>query len=99
MLSDKDVIPGLHENLFRVVQALQKNFQLKSECKDLILKKNRPKFILTKKMVNIDNKDFLLTTNICNNPTNNAFLVSKKQNPEGKSDADPDAKAIKKKNK
>ena len=50
-------------------------------------------------MVNIDNKDFLLTTNICNNPTNNAFLVSKKQNPEGKSDADPDAKAIKKKNK
>ena len=43
------VIPGLHENLFSVTQALQRVFQVTSEDKTLIIKKIPPRFVLMRK--------------------------------------------------
>ena len=43
MLSNKYVILGLQENLFRVTRGLQKGFQVTSEGDTLILKKNSNK--------------------------------------------------------
>ena len=37
MLSNADIVSGLHVNLFRVMQILQKGFHIMSESKALIL--------------------------------------------------------------
>ena len=38
-LTNMDVIPGLHANLFSVTRSLQKGFQVTAECETLILNK------------------------------------------------------------
>ena len=49
MISNTDVILGLHKNLFSVTLSLQKGFQFTLEGKALILKKIRLKFGLMRK--------------------------------------------------
>ena len=48
-LSNMDVIPGLHENIFNVTQSLKKGLRVMSEGKTLIRKKNQPEFALKRK--------------------------------------------------
>ena len=61
-LSHTYIIPGIHENILSVTRALQKGFQLTSEDVTLILKKNSTNIRFDKKMVDNDDKGFLLTT-------------------------------------
>ena len=56
------IITVLHENIFSVTQELQKCFQLTSEGKTLILKKNSTEIRFGEKMANKSGKGFLLTT-------------------------------------
>ena len=48
-LTNTAVISGPHENLFSVVRAIQKGFQVNSEGETLIIRKFPPIFFLTRK--------------------------------------------------
>ena len=61
-LSNTDIIPGLHANIFSLTQALQKGFQVTSEGNTLILKKNSTNICFGEKMANNSGKGFILTT-------------------------------------
>ena len=49
MLTNMFVIPCLHANLFIVTRALQNVLQVMSEGETLLIKKNPPTFLLTRK--------------------------------------------------
>ena len=73
-LSDTGVIPGLHQNLFRVTRALQNILQVMSEGESLIFKKTQSKIVLIRKWQTPAGKIFLLTANIYKNPNDTARL-------------------------
>ena len=56
MLSNMTVITGLHTNIFIIMQALQKGFQVTSEGETLILKKNSTEICFDEKMDNNSGK-------------------------------------------
>ena len=64
MLSNKDVIPGLHENLFIVLQELQNGFYMTSEGETLILKTNSTEIYFHEKMEKHGGNGFLLNTKL-----------------------------------
>ena len=84
MLSNTDVIPGLHANLFSMTLAQQKGYQATSEGEYLILKKISTKIRFDEKMANKSSKGFLLTTKFYKSANYATSLASKKQNWEGK---------------
>ena len=57
-LTNAALIPGLHANIFNVMQALQKGFQVTSEGKTLILKNNSTEIRFYDKMAKNPAKDF-----------------------------------------
>ena len=57
-------MPGLNENLFSVMRALQKGLQVLSGGEALILNKNSTVISFDRKMANTGDKDFLLTTKL-----------------------------------
>ena len=57
-LSNMYIIPILQEKKFRMARVLLKGFQLKSKGETLILKKNQPRFVLTRKCRKNMAKDF-----------------------------------------
>ena len=69
------VIPGLHTNIFSVIQALQKGFKGTSEYETLILKKNSTDIHFGEKMANNRGEVFLLTTNFYKSANDSAFLA------------------------
>ena len=73
ILTNMDVIPGLHVNLFSVTQALQKGFKLTSEGETLILNKNQQKNGFDKQMGSKSGEEFLLTTNVYKNANKTAL--------------------------
>ena len=89
-LSDMSVIPGLHANIFSMAWALQKGFQVTSECKYVILNKNSTEIRFDEKMANNGGNGFILSTNLYNIPKNVALLVPDKQKPKGKTDVQPE---------
>ena len=74
-LSDTFLIPVLHENLFRVTQALHKGLQVTSEGDALMLRKNSNHIRFDKKMANSGGKGFLLTTNLSKGAKNASILA------------------------
>ena len=64
MLSNKDIIPGLHENLFIMLRELQNGFHVTSEVETLILKTNSTEIYFHKKMEKHGGKGFLLNTKL-----------------------------------
>ena len=93
LLSNIYVIPGLNENLFSVIQALQKGFQLTSEVETLILKKKSTKIHFDEKMANSGGEGILLTTNLYVSVCTHDLLDPKKRNPEGKAAVQPEGTA------
>ena len=61
-LTNMDIIPGLHANIFSVTQAPQKGFQLISEGDTLTLKEKPSDICFDKKMANKAGEGFLPTT-------------------------------------
>ena len=83
MLSNMSVIPGLHKNIFSLMRALQKCFQVKLEGKTLIIKVNYTDICFDEKMENNSVKGFIFTTKFYKSAKNAEFLYPNKQNPEG----------------
>ena len=95
-LTNTAVIPGLHANLFSVTRALQKGFQLTSDGKTLILKKNSTKIRFDEKMANTAGEGFLFTTKFYKSANDAADLAPEKRNPEGNSAIQPEGMAVNK---
>ena len=88
-LSDRAAIPGLHEKLLSMTQALQKGFQGTSKFEALIFKKNSTDVHIDEKIVNNGEKVFLLTTMFYKSANNAAILAPKEWNTEGKAYVQP----------
>ena len=84
------VIPGLHANLFIVIQALQKGFQVTSEVETLILKKISTEICFDKKMAKIGGEGFILTANFYKSANEAACLEPKKRKPKVKASIYPE---------
>ena len=84
LLSDMDVISGLHENLLIIMRSLQDGFQVTSEVEALIHKGNYVYISFEKKMANHNIKGFVFSTKLYKAAKYKALLSSKKWNPEGK---------------
>ena len=60
-LSDMDIIPGLHANIFSLKPELQRGFHVTSEGEPLILKKFFTDICFSDKMANISGENFIVT--------------------------------------
>ena len=81
MIYNTFLIPGLHGNIFRMTQALQKGFQVTSESETLTLKEISTKILFNKKMANHRDKGFYFTTTFYKSAHDTAFLVPEKRKP------------------
>ena len=61
-LSNASVIPGLHANIFIVLCAQQKGFQVMSEVQALIMTKHSTRIHFDREMANKSSEGFLITT-------------------------------------
>ena len=96
MLTNTNVIPGLHANLFSMTRLLQKGFKVTPLGKTLILRKHFTDIRFDKKMASKAGEGFLLTTNFYNSANYASLLDPKKRNLEGKAYIQPKGAAIKK---
>ena len=95
-LTNTAVIPGLHANLFSVIQALQKGFQMTPESDTLIPRKNSIEIRFDGKMANKYGEGLLLTTKFYKIANNVDILDPGKQKPEGKGYIQPKGTSVKK---
>ena len=96
-LSNMDLKPGLHDNLFIVMQELHRCFQVAPEGETLILRKRTNKIQFEEKNSNNSGKGFLLTTKYYNIAKNDAILAPEKWNSEGTEAVQPKSMEVKNK--
>ena len=84
MLSNKSMIPGLYANIFSLLWAPQKGFQVIPEGKVLIINRNPTKICLDAKMTNKSREGYILTTKLYKSKNGAALLAPWKRNPEVK---------------